>query len=705
MKCVIQHMSEDRMRVHVGQAFITPEQACILEKYLMGIRGVSSIRVSERTGNAVICFHADSEEILHALSVFHFEEYTADEADLSGRKLTRDFEEKVFWHCTRRVFKKLFLPVPIRNAVTVLNAVPYVWNGLKTLVKGRIEVPVLDGTTIGVSVFTGDFATASSIMFLLGLSEILEDYTHRKSVDDLARSMALNIDKVWILDGSGEQILMNVSEVHEGDIMVVHSSNTIPLDGIVVSGEMTVNQSSMTGESVPSPKEAGSPVYAGTVVEEGECRIRVTNTAGSGRYDRIVKMIEESEKLKSETEAKAIHLADRLVPYSFAGTIITYLLTRNTARALAVLMVDYSCALKLSIPISVLSAMRECARHRISVKGGQFLENIAAAETVVFDKTGTLTYSRTKVAMVIPFGKNDENEMLRLAACLEEHYPHSMANAVVAEAENRGLMHAERHTKVEYIVAHGIASTIDGQKAVIGSRHFVFEDEGVKIPAREKKKFEQIPDSFSHLYLAVGGKLAAVICIEDPIRPEVPAVIGTLKRRGICSTVMMTGDSLRTAASVAAMTGVDRWQAEVLPEDKAAFIKEEHAHGRKVIMLGDGINDSPALSEADCGIAVSDGAAIAREIADVTIADDDLNALIVLKDISDRLDQRIHRNYRFIMAFNTALIVSGAAGILPAASAAWLHNISTLAVSLHSMTDLLDEDSLGESVCYPGSLN
>ena len=474
--------------------------------------------------------------------------------------------------------------------------------------------------------------------------------------------------------------------------MLVHSSNTIPLDGIVESGEMTVNQSSMTGESVPSPKEPGSPVYAGTVVEEGECRIRVTSTAGSGRYDRIVKMIEESEKMKSETEAKAIHLADKLVPYSFAGTIITYLLTRNTARALAVLMVDYSCALKLSIPISVLSAMRECARHRISVKGGQFLENIAEAETVVFDKTGTLTYSRPKVAMVVPFGKNDENEMLRLAACLEEHYPHSMANAVVAEAENRGLMHAERHTKVEYIVAHGIASTIDGKKAVIGSWHFVFEDEGVKIPAREKKKFEQIPDKYSHLYLAVGGKLAAVICIEDPIRPEAPAVIAALKERGVHSTVMMTGDSSRTAASVASLTGVDHWQAEVLPEDKAAFVKKEHESGKKVIMLGDGINDSPALSEADCGIAVSDGAAIAREIADVTISEDNLNALIVLKDISDRLDQRIHRNYRFIMTFNTALIVSGAAGILPAASAAWLHNLSTLAVSLHSMTDLLGEN-------------
>ena len=684
-------MSAHRMRIHVANGYMTPEQACILEKYLMGISGVRSVRVSERTGNAVISCSADNDEVVHALSVFHYEDHTADESDLSGRQLTRDFEERLFWHCAERVFKRLFVPAAIRNAITVLNAVPYVWNGLKTLAKGRIEVPVLDGTTIGVSVLTKDFPTASSIMFLLGLSEILEDYTHRKSVDDLARSMALNIDKVWIQTESGEQVLVSVSEVHEGDIMLVHSSNTIPLDGIVVSGEMTVNQSSMTGESVPSPKEPGSLVYAGTVVEEGECCIRVTNTAGSGRYDRIVRMIEESEKMKSATEAKAIHLADRLVPYSFAGTLVTYLFTRSTARALAVLMVDYSCALKLSIPISVLSAMRECARHKISVKGGQYLENIAAAETVVFDKTGTLTYSRPRVAMIVPFGKNDENEMLRLAACLEEHYPHSMANAVVAEAEARGLLHAERHTKVEYIVAHGIASTIDGKKAVIGSWHFVFEDEGVKIPAREKKKFEQIPDGFSHLYLAIGGKLSAVICIEDPVRPEAGAVIRELKQRGILSTVMMTGDSSRTAASVAAETGIDLWKAEVLPEDKAAYIRGQREQGRTVIMLGDGINDSPALSEADCGIAVSDGAAIAREIADVTIADDDLNALITLKDISDRLDQRIHRNYRFIMTFNSALILSGAFGILPAASAAWLHNLSTLAVSLHSMTDLLGE--------------
>ena len=691
MKCVIQHMSAHRMRIHVANGYMTPEQACILEKYLMGISGVRSVRVSERTGNAVISCSADNDEVVNALSVFHYEDHTADESDLSGRQLTRDFEERLFWHCAERVFKRLFVPAAIRNAITVLNAVPYVWNGLKTLAKGRIEVPVLDGTTIGVSVLTKDFPTASSIMFLLGLSEILEDYTHRKSVDDLARSMALNIDKVWIQTESGEQVLVSVSEVHEGDIMLVHSSNTIPLDGIVVSGEMTVNQSSMTGESVPSPKEPGSLVYAGTVVEEGECCIRVTNTAGSGRYDRIVRMIEESEKMKSATEAKAVHLADRLVPYSFAGTLVTYLFTRSTARALAVLMVDYSCALKLSIPISVLSAMRECARHKISVKGGQYLENIAAAETVVFDKTGTLTYSRPRVAMIVPFGKNDENEMLRLAACLEEHYPHSMANAVVAEAEARGLLHAERHTKVEYIVAHGIASTIDGKKAVIGSWHFVFEDEGVKIPAREKKKFEQIPDGFSHLYLAIGGKLSAVICIEDPVRPEAGAVIRELKQRSILSTVMMTGDSSRTAASVAAETGIDLWKAEVLPEDKAAYIRGQREQGRTVIMLGDGINDSPALSEADCGIAVSDGAAIAREIADVTIADDDLNALITLKDISDRLDQRIHRNYRFIMTFNSALILSGAFGILPAASAAWLHNLSTLAVSLHSMTDLLGE--------------
>ncbi len=689
MNYTVLHSSRGRIRVHMIQVRMTASDADQLETYLSGISGIRKAKVSERTGNAVIHFRSEEAEILQALTDFHYAPGQSD--SLSGRLITREFEENLFWHVGNRLFRWLFLPKSIQTAVTVIQSLPYLLKGIQTLFRGKLEVAVLDATTIGLSLASGDSSTASSIMFLLGLSEILEDYTHRKSVDDLARAMALNVDNVWLITPDGEEKLVRVDEVKEKDTIVVRTSNTIPLDGTVLSGEMSVNQSSMTGEPLPVFKEAGSLVYAGTVVEEGECRITVRHTAGSGRYDRIVRMIEESEKMKSDTENRAIQLADNLVPYSFLVTAITWLLTRNFTQAMAVLMVDYSCALKLSIPISVLSAMRECAGHRISVKGGQFLEKIASADTVVFDKTGTLTYSNPRVAMIVPFNGTDEKEALRLAACLEEHYPHSIANAVVKEAEKQGLTHAEKHSRVEYIVAHGIASSINGQKAVIGSWHFVFEDEKCTIPEGEKEKFNQIPASYSHLYLAVGGVLAAVICIEDPLREEAAEVIEGLRQRNISKIMMMTGDSHRTAEAIAAKAGVDDFRAEVLPEDKAGFILSEHEKGRQVIMLGDGINDSPALAEADCGIAVSDGAAIAREIADVTIADEDLHALLVLKDISDRLDQRIHTNYRFIMSFNTALIVLGAFGLIPAATSAYLHNLSTLAISARSMTDLLPD--------------
>ncbi|MBR2794711.1 MAG: heavy metal translocating P-type ATPase, partial [Solobacterium sp.] len=650
------------------------------------------VRADERTGNVTVNFTGGREDILNALSEYRYDQETEKNEISHGRRLSRDFEQDLLAHVTNRVLRWLFVPDVLKPFVAAVQAIPFIVKGLKSLLHGKLDVSVLDAASITVSLLASDHSTSTSIMFLLGLSEILEDYTHRKSVDDLARSMELNIDKVWMLDENGKQVLAHVYSVKEGDTVIVRTATTIPLDGIVISGEMMVNQSSFTGESLPVLKKAGSTVYAGTVVEEGECCIRVSHTTGQGRYDRIVRMIEESEKLKSETETQALHLADRLVPYSFLFTGAVYLLTRNWARAISVLMVDYSCALKLSMPIAVLSAMRECARHSISVKGGQFLENIAGADTVVLDKTGTLTCSRPTVAEVIPFNGYDEAEALRLAACLEEHYPHSIANAVVKEAENRQLFHEERHSRVEYIVAHGIASSIEGKKTVIGSHHFVFEDEHCIVPEEEKEKFAQISDSCSHLYLAVGGVLAAVILIEDPLRPEAPAIIRDLRQRKIDRIVMLTGDSERTAAAIAAKVGVDDYRSEVLPEDKSAYIKEAHEEGRTVIMVGDGVNDSPALSEADCGIAVSDGAAIAREIADVTIADDDLYTLVTLKDISDLLTRRIQRNYRFIMTFNSALILLGAFGVLPASTSAWLHNLSTLAISADSMSNLLPEE-------------
>lgn len=693
MKCKILHESGGRMRVHMEQYRMTMDQADILEQYLEKTDGVKRADVSERTGNVVIFYNGSRDEIIQALSHFHYDDCGIAVRDHNGRQLNRDFEEKVYWHVFRRLFTRLFLPAPVRAVITVFHAVPFIWKGLKSLGHGKLEVSVLDATTITVSVLQGNFDMAGSIIFLLGFSDILEEWTHRKSVDDLARTMSLNIDRVWMKTDDGAEVLVPVHEIHEGDRVVVRTSNTIPFDGTVTEGTMTVNQASMTGESMPIPKEKGSTVYAGTVVEEGECTIRVAKAGGESRYDRIVRMIEDSEQMKSETESQALHLADRLVPYSFLTTGLVYLFTRNVSRAIAVLMVDYSCALKLSMPISVLSAMREAARDHISIKGGKFLEAMAEADTIVFDKTGTLTYSSPHVKDVVSFGSYSKDDCLRLAACLEEHFPHSIANAVVAAAEEKGLRHdREMHANVKYIVAHGIASEVNGYRTVIGSYHFVFEDEKCQIPEGKQELIDSFPDEYSHLYLSVNGILQAVILIEDPIRAEAPEVIRGLHELGFTKIVMMTGDSQRTAKAVAARTGVDEYHAEVLPEDKAAFIKKEHEAGRKVVMIGDGINDTPALSEADCGIAVSDGAAVAREIADITIADEDLHTLLVLKELSNALMHRINGNYRFIMTFNSTLIALGALGILSPAAGAYLHNTSTLLISMHSMTNLLNDD-------------
>ncbi len=694
MKCTILHEGTGRLRVHMQQYRMTFDQADILEQYLNRIPGVYRAEVYDRTANAVIHFTGKREDIIHALSVFHYDDCGLTVSDHNGRALQREYEDKVYWHICRRTVSLLFLPSAVRAVLTLFHAIPFVVKGIRSLLKGKLEVSVLDATTITVSILRRDFNTAGSVIFLLGFSDILEEWTHRKSVDDLARSMSLNVGKVWLKTADGEEVLVPINDVEEGDHIVVRTSNTIPLDGTVAEGEMSANQASMTGESLPVPKSKGSTVFAGTVVEEGECVVVVKKTNGSSRYDRIVKMIEESEKMKSDTEAKAMHLSDSLVPYSFLATGAVYLLTRNVNRALAVLMVDYSCALRLSMPISVLSAMREASRYHISVKGGKFLEAMADAKTIVFDKTGTLTYSKPTVARVVPFGDQDEDYYLKLAACMEEHFPHSIANAVVAAAKKEHLAHVkEMHARVEYIVAHGIASEVDGVRAIIGSYHFVFEDEHCTIPEGKQELFDSLPDEYSHLYLAVGGELAAVILIEDPIRKEAPEVIKELHELGFEKIVMMTGDSERTAKAVAAKVGVDEYHAEVLPEDKAAFVRKEHEAGHGVVMIGDGINDSPALSEADCGIAVSDGAAIAREIADVTIADEDLHTLVVLKDLSNQLMKRIHGNYRFIMTFNSALIILGAMGVLQPTVTAYAHNISTLLISMHSMTSLQDEDT------------
>lgn len=690
MKCTILHETPGRMRVRMAQPCMTLLQADILEAYLRAVAGVDDVKVYDRTCDAVIVYSARRGEITAALSRFSYEASAALAPEHSSRALDREYQDRLVNVVLRRCINKLILPVPVRTVMTLWRSAHYIKAGLACLLRGKIQVPVLDATAIAVSMLRGDFATAGSIMFLLGVGETLDEWTHKKSVADLARSMALNVDKVWMQTEAGD-VLVSVSDVKVGDVITVNTGNMIPLDGKVVDGEAMINQASITGEPLPVRRCEGGYVYAGTVVEEGSCSVRVEKCSGAGRYDRIVKMIEESEKLKSGTESKAAHLADSLVPYSLGATALIWLITRNPTRALAVLMVDFSCALKLSMPIAVLSAMKEASSYKLSVKGGRFLEAVSEAETVVFDKTGTLTHAAPRVVDVVTFGGRNEEDMLRLAACLEEHYPHSMAKAVVAEAARRGLCHEERHSRVDYIVAHGVSSSVGDEKVVIGSQHFVFEDEHCVIPEGEQPRFDALPGEYSHLYLGISGVLAAVICIEDPLRDEAREVIDGLHALGIPKLVMMTGDNAATARSVAAAVGVDEFYAEVLPEDKANFIRAERAAGRKVIMLGDGVNDSPALSEADAGIAISDGAAIAREVADITVGADDLYSLITLKRLSDALMARIHGNYRKIISFNFMLICLGVAGILPPATSALLHNISTLMISLKSMTNLLDE--------------
>ena len=670
-------------------------QADILEAYLKKVDGAKSVKVYDRTGDAVICYAGSRDAMLHALAVFSYARSEELAPEHSSRALNREFEDKLVFTVLRRAGNQLFLPSPIRTAIAIFRSAKYIKAGLTSLLHGRLTVSVLDATAVTVSMVRGDFATAGSVMFMLRLGEILEEWTHKKSVADLAGAMSLNVDKVW-LKADGTEVLVPIGDVKAGDCIVVRTGGMIPLDGKVVNGEATVNQASITGESMPVPKGPGSYVYAGTVAEEGECVIQVEKAVGSGRYDRIVKMIEESEKLKSTAEDKASRLADRLVPYTLGGTALTYLLTRNAMKALAVLMVDFSCALKLSMPIAVLSAMRESSGYHISVKGGRFMEAVANADTVVFDKTGTLTYATPTVAKVVSFDGYSASEMLRLAACLEEHYPHSMANAVVEEARRLGLDHKEYHSQVEYVVAHGISSSVEDKKVIIGSAHFVFEDEGCVVPAGEEEKFNALPEAYSHLYLCIAGRLAAVICIADPLRKEAKSAIEALHACGISKVVMITGDNRKTAQAVAREVGVDQFFAEVLPEDKANFVRQEKAAGRKVIMIGDGVNDTPALSEADVGIAINTGAAIAREIADVTIASEDLFELVTLRQLSQQLMRRIHRNYRFIVSFNCMLIALGVAGVIQPTTSALLHNASTLGISLDSMTDLLKKEQPSE---------
>lgn len=690
MKFVIKHEIRGRIRVHFLIRSMTFQQADILHYYLNSHEQVISAKIHERTCDAVIRYQGKREDILAMLRAFSYEETEVPEGVLenTGRELNAVYLEKlmskVFFHYGR----KLFLPCPLCTLYTGISAVGYIWKGLKTLAKGRLEVPVLDGTAIAVSMLRGDVDTAGSVMFLLGIGELLEEWTHKKSVGDLARTMALNVGKVWKRQ-EGQDVLVPVAQVEAGDLVVVHMGNVIPFDGIVAEGEAMINQASLTGESVPVRRTEGATVYAGTVVEEGEMLLQVHTLGGATRYEKIVKMIEESEKLKSGMESKAEHLADRLVPYTLAGTVLTWLLTRNVQKALSVLMVDFSCALKLAIPISVLSAIREAGGYGMTVKGGRFLEAVAEADTVVFDKTGTLTKARPVVVDVIPFGENQADEMLRIAACMEEHFPHSMAKAVVQAAKEKQLDHEEMHSKVEYIVAHGISTFIEGKKAVIGSHHFVFEDEGCRIPEGMEERFHLLPKEYSHLYLAIENQLAAVICIQDPLREEAAEVIASLKKLGVSNIVMMTGDNEHTAAGIARKIGVDGYYSEVLPEDKAAFILREKEAGRRVIMIGDGINDSPALSAADAGIAINDGAEIAREVADITIDAECLTEILTLRQLSQALVNRIGKNYRGIVGFNTLLILLGIAGLLPPAASALLHNSSTLMIGIKNMEDLL----------------
>ena len=668
-------------------------QAETLLYYLQNQNQVSFAKVYDRTGDAVICYEGERAAVIRMIQLFHYEEVELPTGLLesSGRALNNEYQEKLISKVIYHFGRKWLLPAPIRAIYTTVVSVKYIWKGIQTLAQGKIEVPVLDATAIGVSMLRGDYGTAGSVMFLLGVGELLEEWTHKKSVGDLARSMSLNVGKVW-LKKDGQEILVPSEKIVAGDEIVVHMGNLIPFDGEVSNGEGMVNQASLTGESVPVRRTLGSVVYAGTVLEEGELTILVKQTGGSSRYEKITAMIEESEKLKSGLESKAEHLADRLVPYSLGGTALTYLLTRNATKALSILMVDFSCALKLAMPISVLSAIREANQHKITVKGGKFLEAVAEADTIVFDKTGTLTKAQPTVAEVVSFSETKSpDELLRIAACLEEHFPHSMAKAVVDAAKEKHLDHEEMHSKVEYIVAHGISTTINGEKAIIGSYHFVFEDENSIIPEGMEEKFRHLPEEYSHLYLALEGVLAAVICIEDPLRPEAAEIIRQLKKAGLKKIVMMTGDSERTAKAIAKKVGVDEYYAEVLPEDNANFVEKEKAEGRKVIMIGDGINDSPALSAADVGIAISEGAEIAREIADITVAADDLAEILVLRMLSNRLMKRIHKNYRFIVTFNAGLILLGVGGILQPTTSALLHNTSTLYIGLKSMGNLLDE--------------
>ena len=690
MRFKIEHEIRDRVRLHICQKRMTCRQAAQLEYFLTNLEGVTAAKVVERNQDAVISFSGNREEILKAVQGFSYEKAEAPESYLqnSGREMNGEYWEKMVNHVVLHYGKKIFLPLPIRTFLTTLKSVKYIWKGVCTLAKCRIEVPVLDATAIGVSILRGDFSTASSVMFLLGFGEILEDWTHKKSVDDLARSMSLNVSKVWLVTDDTE-VQVGTDTIKPGDRVRIHMGTVIPFDGVVTDGEATVNEASLTGESMPVAKHTESYVYAGTVLEEGELTIRVKETSGSTKFEKIVTMIEETEKLKSAVESKAEHLADSLVPYTLAGTALTYALTRNVTKALSILMVDFSCALKLAMPISVLAAIREANAHHITVKGGKFMEAVAEADTIVFDKTGTLTKAQPTVADIVSFNGDSKENLLRLAACMEEHFPHSMAKAVMDAAKERGLTHEEMHSKVEYIVAHGISTTVNGRKAIIGSHHFVFEDEKCAIPTGKEEIFKNLPEEYSHLYLGIEGELAAVICIEDPLRPEGPEVIKALRKAGFTQIVMMTGDSDRTAKAIAAKVGVDKYYSEVLPEDKAKFVEEAKAQGRKVLMVGDGINDSPALSAADVGIAISDGAELAREIADITIGADDLSVMVTLKEISNGLMDKIHKNYRRIVGINGSLIVLGVTGVIQPTMSALLHNTSTLLIGMDSMKSVL----------------
>ena len=693
MKCTILHEGKGRMRVHVEKVRMTLHRADVLEAYLNHNDAIVHAAVYERTGDVVITYTGRRSAAIAVLAGYKFDvaEYDALVTSADSRRLNREYQDKMFDLVAGRCLRKLFLPAPLDAAYTAFRSIRFLWKGVRCVLSRRLEVEVLDALSIGVSLLRGDFGTAGSVMFLLNLGSLLEEWTRKKSLDDLARSMALNVDKVWVRS-QGTEVLVPLTKVRSGDEVVVRSGNMIPLDGTVLEGEAMVNQAALTGEAMPVRKAEGSTLYSGTVVEEGECVFIAKAEGGSNRYDKIVAMIEESEKLKSSTENRALVLADKLVPWCLGATVVTYLLTRNATRAISCLMVDFSCALKLSMPLAVLSAMRECGSYHITVKGGKYLEALSQADTIVFDKTGTLTRATPQVVEVVPFSGCNEREVLQLAACLEEHFPHSMANAVVRAAKERGISHEEMHSEVEYIVAHGIASRVGGERVVIGSHHFVFEDEKCTIPTAEQQKFDALKPAYSHLYMAASGQLVGVICISDPLRPEAAAVLNGLRALGIRNTVMMTGDSERTAAAIAKQVGVDRFFAEVLPEDKANFVQQAKAEGHTVVMIGDGINDSPALSAADIGIAINSGAAIAREIADVTIKADSLEELVALKAIANSLQKRVHANYRFVLTFNSALIALGALGILQPASSAMLHNLSTIGISLKSMTNLLPEN-------------